>query len=463
MCRVWLDKRVMGSSSGRRSTDSKSIEAADYGRVWNIAWPIILANSTVPLLGLVDTAVIGNTGRSIDLGAIALGALIFNVLYWSFGFLRMGTTGFTAQADGAGDEVEVRAIVGRALLLAATIGLGLILGQRLVAGSALHVLGANSAVEEITRAYVLNRIWGAPASLGLYALMGLMIGLGHSGKLLRVQLLLNGFNMLLDILFAGLLGWGPAGIAAGTAIAEWVALIYAGWLTYGLLCKRQRNAEALWPWHRITDSKKLRQTLSANADIMLRTLLLLFGFAWFIDQSARFGDVVLAGNHILLQFVSFSAFFLDGFAFATEVLVGRATGEGHRDLFDRTVRRSSVLAASTALGLCLVLLTSGPLAIMGLTDLTEVRHSAQRYLPHAAVYVLLSVAAFQLDGIFIGATATRPMRNAALLAVLAFLLAWWPLVRWGNNDGLWMAFIIFVIARAAALAARYPALRNAVA
>ncbi len=442
--------------------DSKSVEALTYRRVWNIAWPIILANSTVPLLGLVDTAVIGHTGRSIDLGAIALGALIFNFLYWSFGFLRMGTTGFTAQADGAGDEVEVRAILGRALLIALGIGLGLILLQWPIAAAALQLLGASAPVETIARDYFLIRIWAAPASLALYALMGLMIGLGHSGKLLRVQLLLNGLNMLLDILFAGLLGWGAPGIAAGTAIAEWVALLYAGWLTCTLLSKRRRDAEPFWPWLRITDVRKLRQTLSANADIMLRTLLLLFGFAWFIDQSARFGDVVLAGNHILLQFVSFSAFFLDGFAFAAEALVGSATGAGRRDLFDHAVRTSSRLAAGTAVGLCLMLSTLGPLAIAGLTNLTAVSASAERYLPYAAVYVLLSVAAFQLDGIFIGATRTRAMRNASLMAVVLFLAAWWPLSRWGGNKGLWVAFILYVVARAVALGLHFPALRYAI-
>jgi MATE family multidrug resistance protein len=231
--------------------------------------------------------------------------------------------------------------------------------------------------------------------------------------------------------------------------------------------KRRADAEPFWAWSRITEMNKLWQTLSANADILLRTLLLLFGFAWFIDQSERFGDVVLAANHILLQFVSFSAFFLDGFldgfAFAAEALVGRAKGAGRRDLFDHAVRSSSQLAAGTALLLGLMLFSLDSLAIAGLTDLTEVRASAVRYLPYAAVYVLLSFAAFQLDGIFIGATDTRAMRNAALLAVVMFLAAWWPLVYWAGNDGLWMAFIVYVIARAAALAFRYPMLRHAVA
>lgn len=444
------------------SSESQTLEDPSYLRVWTIAWPIILANSAVPLLGLVDTAVIGHTGRTVDLGAIALGAMIFNFVYWSFGFLRMGTTGFTAQAHGAGDEVEVRATLGRALLFAVCIGLALILMQWPIAWFALKLFGASVEVEEITHSYILIRIWGAPASLALFALMGMFIGLGHSGKLLKVQLLLNGLNMMFDIGFAGILGWGAPGIALGTALAEWMALGYAGYLAYRLLQARRQHDEAFWPWGSIVDGEKLKRTLNANADIMIRTLLLLFAFAWFTDQGARFGDVVLAGNHILLQFISFSAFFLDGFAFAAESLVGRAAGARRRGLFDHTVRRSTVLAALTAVVLSLTLFALGPFAISALTDLAEVRESAGRFLPYASFYVLLSFAAFQLDGIFIGTTRTRDMCNASIVSTLVFLTAWWPLAGWLKNDGLWTAFIIFVIARALALGWRYPALRASI-
>ncbi len=430
-----------------------------HRRVWALTWPIILANSTVPLLGLVDTAVIGHTGSSQDLGAIALGALIFNFLYWSFGFLRMGTTGFVAQADGAGDEPEVRAALGRALLIALGIGLGLILLQRPLAWVATELLGASASVETLAQRYLFIRIWAAPAGLALYALMGALIGLGLSGQLLRLQLLLNGVNIGLDILFAGVLGWGVAGIAAGTAIAEWVAILYAGGSVFRLLRKRRCDAEPFWPWRRIGELAQLRRTLGANANIMLRTLLLLFGFAWFLDQSARFGDVALAANHILLQLVSFSAFFLDGFAHAAEVLIGRAKGAGRRDLFDLSVRASSRLAAATALLLSVLLLSFGSLIIAGLTDLAAVRLSAGRFLPYAACYVLVSVAAFQLDGIFIGATATRAMRNASALSLAVFLTAWWPLTAWRGMQGLWLALIIFVLARSVTLGLQYSSLR----
>lgn len=431
-----------------------------YTQVWRITWPIILANITAPLLGLVDTAVIGNTGRSVDLGAIALGTIIFNFIYWSFGFLRMGTTGFTAQADGAGDALEVRAILGRALLFALGIGALLILLQLPIVFLALQLLGGSPVVEEITRSYVLTRIWGAPASLVMYALMGVMIGLGHSGKLLRVQLLLNGLNIGLDIFFAGVLGWGVPGIALGTVIAEWVAVVYAGLLTWRLLSVQRRADEPFWPRRLILNAARLRRTLSANADILLRTLALLFGFAWFVDQSARFGDTLLAANHILLQFVFFSAYFLDSFAYAAEVLVGRAFGAGHLRIFDRAVFVSALFALATALVLSLAIVIAGPLAIAALTSLVDVRDSAGQYLPFAAIYVLLAVGAFQLDGIFIGATQTRAMRNATLLAVLVFLLGGWLLISRLGNAGLWIAFVVFAVARALTLAAYYPKLRR---
>jgi MATE family multidrug resistance protein len=440
---------------------SNPSEIVDYATVWNMAWPIILANSAVPLLGLVDTAVIGHVGQTADLGAIALGSLIFNFVYWSFGFLRMGTTGFAAQAAGAGDEIEVRATLGRALLLAAGIGLTLILLQWPIAWLALQMLGAGAQVEEITQSYVLIRIWGAPASLATFAFVGVLIGLGHSRKLLQVQIVLNGLNIVLDLLFAGVVGWGVAGIALGTLVAEWVALGYAALLTYRLLRQRHRDG-VFWTAVRVFDTQKLRRLLQANADIMVRTLLLVFGFAWFTDQSARFGDVVLAGNHILLQFISFSAFFLDGFAFAAEPLVGRAVGSGRRNLFDSAVRTSSVLAGGTALILSLLIILGGQTAIAALTDLQPVRDMAARFLPYAAIYALVAFAAFQLDGIFVGTTRTRDMRNASLISVLVFLLVWWPLTAWADNHGLWIAFIVFVIVRAVALGTYYPALRHSI-
>ncbi|MEX2465329.1 MAG: MATE family efflux transporter [Gemmatimonadota bacterium] len=421
----------------------------------------MLANSAVPLLGLVDTAVIGNTGTVQGLGAIALGAIIFNFAYWSFGFLRMGTTGFTAQASGAGDEPEVRATLARALLLAGGIGLLLLAVQRPLIDVALRLLGATAEVESLTRAYFGVRIWGAPASLGTFALLGTFVGLGHTRLLLRTQILLNGLNIGLDVLFAGVLGWGVRGIALGTAIAEWTTLLLALSFAYRLVRERHGDGEPFWPWARVLDVAKARRTLGANADIMVRTLALLSGFAWFTSQGARFGDTMLAANHVLLQLVSASAYLLDGYAHATEVLVGRAVGARTRDAFDRAVRSTSELAGGTAVILTGLVWGAGPWVISLLTAHEPVREAAAAYLPYAAVYVLLSFVAFQLDGVFIGATRTRDMRNTGLLSLAAFLLASALLIPGWANTGLWIAFVIYVVTRGLTLLSRMPALRRA--
>ena len=419
------------------------------------AWPIILANAAVPTLGLVDTAVIGNFGNTAQLGAIALGAIIFSFIYWGFGFLRMGTTGFTAQALGAGDEAEVRATLGRALLIALVVGSSLILLQWPLAELAFLLLGSSAEVEAAARDYFFIRIWGAPATLAMFALTGCLIGLGRTRALLAIQLFLNGLNIILDIYFAGILNLGAKGIALGTLIAEWTSGLVALALIYKVLRSRHQDQTPFWSWPQIADPHKIRLTLAANTDILVRTLTLVFGFAWFINQSARFGDTTLAANHILLQLVSFSAFFLDGYAFVAEALVGRAFGARQREQFRRAVVLSSQLAGITALILAAAIILFGQQAIALLTDLTEVRQAAGDYLVWSALYVLLAVAAFQLDGVFIGTTRTRKMRNASLLSIRLFLLSSWPLIALFGNHGLWWAFIVYVVARALTLAPHY--------
>jgi MATE family multidrug resistance protein len=427
-----------------------------YLAIWQRAWPIILANASTPLLGLADTAVIGNLGSLSQLGAIAFGAMIFSFIYWSFGFLRMGTTGFTAQALGAGDEAEVRATLGRALLLGSVMGIGLIVLQWPLAALSLALLDGSAGVEAITRDYFVIRIWGAPAALGIYALMGTLIGLGRSRLLLVLQLLLNGLNILLDVVFAGVFGWGARGIALGTALAEWVTLVVAALAVLGLLRRRHLDEAPFWDWGVIVERGKMLRTMAANTDILIRTLLLLFSFAWFINHSAVYGDAVLGANHILLQLISFSAFFLDGYAFVAEALVGEALGARARQRLRLIVWRSSLMAAATALALALFIAGFGEFAVRGLTDIASVRLAAAQAMPWAALYVLLSFAAFQLDGIFIGATRTREMRNASLASTLVFLLAWWSLAPAFGNTGLWWAFLIYVCARAVTLALYYP-------
>lgn len=437
-------------------------ESISYSYLLEKAWPIILANAAAPLLGLVDTAVIGNVGSVIDLGAIAFGALIFSFVYWSFGFLRMGTTGSVAQALGAGDQSEIRAVLGRTLLLAVALGVLLIALQWPIRLVALSLLDGSAPVEAVTQQYFTIRIWGAPATLAMFALTGVLIGLGNSRQLLLVQLLLNGLNICLDIVFAGVLGWGVEGIALGTIIAEWLAVIFATWLILRELNARREPGADFWPRARLLDMAQFTKMLAANRDIMIRTLLLVFSFGFFINQSAHFGDVVLAANHILLQLISFAAFFLDGYAFVVESLVGASVGARRRDSFDMAVKRSSILALSTAAVLALLLLVFGDIFVTILTDIELVQDAARNSLFLAAIYIFFSFAAFQLDGIFIGASFTRQMRNAAFLSIAVYLAAWLLLKdRFGVN-GLWWAMIIYVAARADALLLYFSALRKSI-
>ena len=430
--------------------------------VVRLAWPVVIASSSVPLLGIADTAVLGNTGTVAELGAIALGALVFSFVYWSFGFLRMGTTGFTAQASGALDTAEVRATLGRALLLALGISFGLVVLQRPIIHAALALFGAGPEVEDLTRAYFDLRIWGAPASLATFAVLGTFVGLGRMRHLLATQVALNGLNIVLDVVLGGVLGFGIQGIAIGTAIAEWSTLGLALWLAIRVLSAERRDEEEFWPRERIFDTERARRTISANADIMVRTLFLLLGFAWFTNKGASFGDEVLAANHILLQLISLSAYLLDGYAHATETFVGRAFGAGDRKTFDRAIRASTELSAVSALGLAVLVALLGPLAIAGLTDLDPVRAVAETYLPLTATYVLVSFAAFQLDGIFIGATGTREMRNASVVSCLAFIAGSLPAIAVWMNVGLWVSFIGYVVLRALVLGSYLGRLRHRV-
>ncbi|MEE3327974.1 MAG: MATE family efflux transporter [Myxococcota bacterium] len=432
-----------------------------YRNLLAMAVPFILANAAVPTLGLVDTAVIGQTGTTADLGAIALGALIFNFIFWSFGFLRMGTTGFVAQADGQGDEAEVRAATGRALLMAVAISglLWLLTGP--IEGVAFSLFGASEEVERIAAEYFRIRMWGAPASLSLFALLGVLIGLGQARTVLVVQLFLNGLNIGLDLLFAVHFEMGVQGIALGTVIAEWITLALGSVLVIALLRSRYQDDEPGFPWARIKKMSSMWSSLRSNLNIMIRTLFLVFGFAWFTNHGAHYGDTVLAANHVLLQFIALAAFFLDGFANVVESLSGKAFGAGRADTFDVAVRRTTLLAGCTALALAALALVVGERGISILTALGDVQEQAIHALPLASAYMFLSFAAFQLDGIFIGTSRTRAMRNASVLSTTVFVLTALPLSGRFGNDGLWWAFVLYVVLRAVALGVQYPSLRRA--
>lgn len=429
-----------------------------YLKLIQLAIPIILANVAVPLLGLVDTAVIGQTGDIADLAAIALAGLIFSFLYWGFSFLRMGTTGFVSQAAGAQDRDALDALILRTLLLAFGIGLLLICIQVPVFRIASFLLSASPEANARVADYFYIRIWGAPATLMTFALMGTLIGLGWTRQVLFAQLLLNGLNMVLNILFVVGLSLGVKGIALGTVIAEWftVVVILArlfNALELSSLSTLQARCVALGAL--IFDPQQARALLSVNGDIMIRTLALLAGFAWFARQGAAFGDSTLAANHILLQFISMSTYLLDGFANVTEMQVGQAYGAKQRKRFVTAIRRNNHIAGLSALLLSLALLVWGKLFIAALTPDPTLQGLAHDHIHLAALYVLLSVVAFQFDGVFVGLTHSTALRNSAIIALVTMIAVGHLLPQQLGNVGLWWAMISFVLMRGVVLLAYY--------
>jgi MATE family multidrug resistance protein len=429
----------------------------EHRAVLRIALPVMLSNLSTPLIGVVDTAIVGHYPTPAYIGAVAVGALIFTFAFWAFGFLRMGTTGLTAQALGAGDNAEVAAGLGRALLIALASGAGLILVQWPLREIAFGLLGASPHVESLARGYFNVRIWSAPAALANYALLGWFVGLGRTDIGLVLQLVLNLTNMALDALFVLGFGWDVRGVALGTLLAEYLAAAVGVLIALRHVGRLGRA----WDLARILAKARMQRALGVNRDIMIRTLALIAAFVWFIAQGARQGDVTLAANSVLMQFIGIAAYFLDGLAFAAEALVGRAVGGALREGLTAAARLTTLWAVALAAALALLFGVLGPLFIDGLTVDAAVRAAARHYLPWAALAPLAGVWAFQLDGIFIGATRTADMRRAMLLALAIFLAAWW-LLRPLGNQGLWAAFYVHYAARAGTLLYYLPGLVRSV-
>jgi MATE family multidrug resistance protein len=432
-------------------------EAITHRSILAIAVPIMISNLSTPLLGVVDTGVIGQIPDASLIGAVALGALIFNFVFWAFGFLRMGTTGLTAQAFGADNTHEIRASVGRALLIAAVIGVCLILLQWPIRQLAFWLLEASERVEQLAQSYFDIRIWAAPATLANYALLGWFIGLGKARTALLLQLVLNVSNMLLDAWFVLGLDMGVRGVATGTVIAEYLAA------AVGLLVAAQHLhvIGGKWEAARLFEPARIARTIAVNRDIMIRSLSLIFVFSWFIAQGAKFGETVLAANAVLMHFVAVSAYFLDGFAFAAEALVGKAVGAAHRAGLTQASRMTTWWAGGVALFATLILVLFGSTFIDILTVEPGVRSIARQFLPWAAMAPLVGVWAFQLDGIFIGATRSADMRNAMLMSAGIYLVAWY-LLRPLANQGLWAALYVHYAARTFTLLYYFPGLRRSV-
>lgn len=437
-----------GPRSARRETPSSADSALPsrsdwHRRVLMLAFPIVLANLTQPILAAVDTAVAGHQGDPAVLGGVALGGLFFNFVFWGFGFLRMGTTGLVAQAYGAGDQVALRANVVRALLLAFVIGTAILAAQAPLIGHALELIGGTDAVQHNARLYCQARIGSAPFALANYVVLGYLLGMQRVRVALIAQVFINAMNVLAVLVYVYGFGWGIAGIGAATATADTAGFAFGAMVLWQV---RPRGLAPL-EWRVIFNASALRRLVAMNRDIFVRTMCLLGAFGWFAHLGARQGDVILAANALLLNFQTFMAYGLDGFAHAAEALVGVAIGTRDRDAFRQAVKVNLIWSVLGALGFGLVYWCAGAAIVDSLTDEPAVRAAARQFLPWVVLLPPISVWGFLLDGVFIGATRTRELMQAMVISLAVFLAASWALAGPFGNHGLWIALLIFMATR----------------
>ncbi len=420
-----------------------------HGSVIRLALPMTLAHMSTPLLGFADATVIGRLGQPHLLGAIAACAVIFDFVFWGLGFLRLGTAGLTAQAVGSGEVAEERATVVRALILALALGLAVIALQGPIAWIAFAALDASPAVTEAARAYFDIRIWSAPFALVNYVVLGAVIGHGRTDIGLFLQVLINLTNIVFNVALVVGVGLGVRGSALGTLGAEFLgALVGLGVLA------RMHGPDLHVPWRLLRDRAELKRMVGINRDIMIRSAALIFAFAFFTAQGARGGDIALAANAVLMNLFLVSAYFLDGFATAAEQMCGQSIGARDPAGFRKAVTLTTFWCLAFSTAVSLLALVGGGAFIDIVSTRDGVRHFAREYLPYAALTPLVGALAFEFDGVFIGATWTRDMRNLMLASLAIYLGLFVALKPWGNA-GLWVALLGFLAARGGLQGWRY--------
>lgn len=425
-----------------------------HATILSLAVPIILSNMTTPLVGAVDTAVVGQLGVPALVGGVAIGATVFSLLFWTFGFLRLGTSGMTAQAFGRRDPAEIAATLQRALLIALAAGLMLILLQRPIRALALWVIGGSPEVVEAAGTYFDIRIWSAPAAFVNFAILGWLVGLGRAGLAFAIEVLLNLTNIALSIGLTLGLDMGVTGVAIATLTAEVIAAVVGVVIAH----KRLAANGGFVAWAVVLDRVQLLKVMAVNTDIMIRNFCLIAAFTFFTSQGARTDDITLAANAILFDLFGLTAYFLDGFAHASETFVGRAVGAQRRDRLREAIWRPTLWAAAISIFVSGLAWLGGGLVIDLMTTSPEIRAIAREYLIWCALSPIAGFLAFQCDGIYIGATRTVDMRNFMILSLVVYLGAAALLVPPFGNHGLWAALNIFFLARGLTLGLRLPAL-----
>jgi len=417
-------------------------------KILNLAIPNIISNLSVPLLGVVDTALIGHLDEAYYLGAIALGGMIFNFIFWGFGFLRMGTTGITAQAFGSDQKKQGVMTLARALSVAVTFGFLILLLQTWIADLSFLLVDASPEVEHYTRIYFSIRIFTAPATLCLYAINGWFLGMQNARYPMIISVTLNALNIGLDIYFVKVLGWGVAGVAWGTLIARYTGFIIAAIL----LVIKYRSWLMAYTHSMLLEIAALKKFFTVNRDIFIRTLCIIFTFSFFTAKSATFGDVILAANSILLELWMMVSYGIDGFAFAAESLVGRFKGSDKPGKIQKAIKYCFIWGIGIGLATSAAYAWGGRRILLFFTDQQAVLDAAMLVFGWTIAGPTVSSFSYIWDGIFIGATETPPMRNAMFIAtVFVFLPTYFIGTQFLGNQAIWLAMTLFMLARGATL------------
>jgi len=425
-----------------------------YRRVILLAIPLILSNLTQPLLSTVDTILSGHLPGAAALGGVAMGGIFFNAVFWTFGFLRMGTTGLVAQAHGARDDASLRLHFLRALASAVAIGALVLAVQGPLISLTIMLLGASAEVRVNALLYCHIRIWSAPAALANYVILGYLLGRQRARTALALQAAVNVVNVIVALWLVIEMHWGVAGIATGTLTADWAGCAIGLVLTRSAHARTQSDAPT--HWRELIDGPSLRHLFALNRDIFLRTLGLVAAYGWFTRAGARAGDATLAANAVLMNLHFIASYGLDGFANATEALVGEAVGAGRVKDYRAVLRASTTAALAVAVGISLIYFGFGTRLVGVFTNQEAVKLTALRYLPWAVVLPVVSVWGFQGDGIFIGATRAKELRDSMLISFFVFLGLAVVFEKWFGNNGLWCAFCFFMGLRGLTLAVRLP-------
>ncbi len=404
---------------------------------------MILSNVSVPLLGMVDTGVTGHLEDAAYLGAVAVGSTIFGILYMGVNFLRMGTTGIAAQRFGANDFDGLRVALGQALIVALVIAAALLVLQVTIGEIAISLIGADSRVAGFAEQYFSIRIWSAPATLANFAIIGWFLGLQNARVPLVVVLAINITNIVLDLVLVILVGMKVDGVAIASVIAEFTGLAVG----IGFVVSELRRHSGHWIVSKLTTVREYGAFFAVNANLFIRTMALVFTFAFITAQGARQGGLILAANAVLMNLQHLLSFALDGFAHAAEAMVGKAVGEKNRAALRRSVALALRLSLIVAVGFSVFFWLFGPSLIALLTDLTDIRATSLRYLPWLILSPLIAVWSYLYDGVFVGATLAREMRDIMLFSTFIIFIPAWYVLQFLGNDGLWLSFMLFMASR----------------